>query len=89
MNKDKWLASAEIIDALRIIPRLMLLGFMIFYIWYIIYVSRWYFKIEDTEFASTAFISSTITAIGAMFTWIGNTYIKTGRKWSEEKKDNK
>lgn len=66
----------------------MLLGFLIFYIWYIMLVSRWYFSIEDAELASTAFISTTITALGAMFTWIGNTYINTGRKWSEGKKDN-
>ncbi len=87
MNKDKWLASAEIIDALRIVPRLLLLGFLIFYIWYIMLVSRWYFSLEGAEFTSTAFISTTITALGAMFTWIGNTYIHTGRDWSE-KKDN-
>ena len=85
MTKEKWLETAEIIDALRIIPRLMLLGFFIFYIWYIIWVTKWYFALPEPETASTIFVSSTITAIGAMFTWFGgNVYMSTGRKWGKQ-----
>ncbi len=80
---------AEVIDALRIIPRLMLLGFLIFYVIYIWIVTQWYFGLEEKEMGSTAFITSTITALGAMFAWVSKTYITTGREWTENKVDNK
>ena len=86
MNKEKWLQWAEIIDAFRIIPRLMLLGFFIFYVWYIILVTNWFFSIDDQTIASTTFVTSTISAIGVMFTWFGgNVYMQTGRKWGNTK----
>ena len=96
MNKEKWLKIAEVIDALRVIPRGLLIGYGWFYLWYIDVVTAWYFDylmymVENQIFSveavagSTAFVTSTITALGAMFTWFaGNVYMKTGRVWSKE-----
>lgn len=81
-TKHKWLAIAEIVDAFRIIPRLMLAGYCCFYIWYIWWCTTWYFGLENPESTSTTFITATITGLGGMATWFSNTYLKSGRKWA-------
>lgn len=90
MTKETWLSVAEVVDALRVIPRLMLMLYGGFYLWYIIHTTHWYFSFlnscDSTEVgavaAATAFVTSTITALGGMFTWFaGSVYMKTGRVW--------
>ena len=96
MNKENWIKGAEIVDAYRLIPRILLIFYAVFYLWYIDFVTDWYFgylmyMVENKIFSvetvagSTAFVTSTITALGAMFTWFaGNVYMKTGRVWKNE-----
>lgn len=99
MNKEEWLKGAEIVDAYRLIPRGMLVFYGTFYLWYIHHTTDWYFDyltymVETGNFSveaiagSTAFVTSTITALGAMFTWFaGNVYMKTGRVWGDLQKE--
>ncbi len=79
--KAWWLDLAEVVDALRIVPRIMLVGFFVFWVWYIVYVTHWYTTLESPTGWDTGFLTGTITAIGTMFTWFGNTYVNSGRKW--------
>lgn len=80
--KQRILDFAEIIDALRIIPRVMLLGYFSFYLWYIKYTTDWYFSLTEQTVADTTFVTATITALGGMATYFSQAYLSTGRKWS-------
>lgn len=73
MNKQRWLDIAEVIDALRIVPRLML----IVYTALLIYTSFWFFGLEDPN-APQASFADFVWGAAAVFTgW----YASTGRKW--------
>jgi len=87
ITKNWWLAVAEIVDAFRVIPRIMLFGYGIFYYSYIMHVTAWYFTLPNPNVEATAFITGTITALGGMLTIFSNTYIKTGRSWGDYKGD--
>jgi len=81
INLKKWLNIAEILDAFRVIPRIMLASFFGFYIWYIVHTTHWYFSLVETGVTDTAFVTGTITALGGMFTFFLNAYLQSGRKW--------
>jgi len=81
INKQKYLDIAEIVDAWRVIPRLMLAGYFWFYTWYIVHVTHWYFELPATGIPDTAFVTGTITALGGMGTFFMNAYLQSGRKW--------
>lgn len=83
LRKENWLTFAEIIDALRIIPRAILVALYSFYVWYIKWTTLWYFSLPDPQASETVFITGTITALGTMVTFFTNKYIETGRKWKE------
>lgn len=83
MNKNNWLELAEILDAMRVIPRLVLLVTLIFVGWYIVKTSLWYMALsaENRQYTDAGLLSITIPALfglaGKVFDW----YLKTGKKW--------
>jgi len=81
--KDRWLAFAEVVDALRIIPRFMLASYSVFVFWYIAWIVGWYMDLPAAERTGTetAFISGTITAVLGGGTWYASSYNQSGRKW--------
>lgn len=82
-NKEKWLTTAEVLDAFRIIPRLVLLAVLGFAGWYIVEVTMWYMNLPHIERTAqvSGFAGVTIPAVfglaGKMIDW----YLKTGRSW--------
>jgi hypothetical protein len=84
MNKSKWLAIAEIVDSLRVIPRIFLfisLAWAIQVTWDLIH---WYTHlptaergIEATGFASVAF-AGVLTYAKMVF----SSYSANGRDWN-------
>jgi hypothetical protein len=82
VTKDTWLATAEVIDALRVIPRIMLFGWLIFYMFYTWGLTEWYFMLQEPSTQQTAFVTTIISALGTMSIWLGNIYINTRRAWS-------
>ena len=83
-RKQTWLDIAEIIDALRIFPRIILMALYTFYVWYILWTTRWYFSLEEAGVWDTSFVTGTITALGAMVTFFTNKYVETGRNWTKK-----
>lgn len=81
MIKQHWLDFAEVVDALRVIPRMLLFGFAGFYAYYIFWVTHWYMAKATDSGWDMAFASSTIAALGAMVTQVYNNYMVTERKW--------
>lgn len=70
MNALKY---AEIIDAYRVVPRVILIGFG-YLLWFVV---QWYTELSDPTTQQTAFVSAVI-GITAPITAF---YFQTGRKW--------
>lgn len=68
----KW---AEIIDAYRVVPRLILVS----YGWLIFYVITWFMGLPDPTTQQAALVT-TVTALAAP---IIGLYTSTGRKWDK------
>jgi len=95
MNKSNWLEWAEVIDALRIFPRLLLLaafGFVVWYAWFALQTVLGIIeRLPATADATMAemiaqniaggVIGITIPFVGQMFSKIAEVYMNSGRKW--------
>ena len=89
MNKQKWLDLAEILDAYRIIPRLILVFLYIAYLWFSIDTYMWVkhiYEITKTIPNSVAaFSAATMSALGTVIGIVTNKYFDSGRKWIKTK----
>lgn len=74
-NKNNVLNFAEGIDALRLIPRLL----VVLYAVMTYNVTMWFMGIPDPNAAQSAFIS---IVWGASAGWFG-LYVNSGRNWKE------
>ncbi len=88
---DKWLRIAEVMDAFRLIPRLLLLATYSFVLWYTVDFTQFYFKlielpeISDWKLAAyTAFGGLTIPAIAGLAKGMTTSYLQTGRDWKNK-----
>lgn len=83
MQKSKWLDIAEILDALRVVPRAILVTVIIFTGWYIVFITLWYFNlpVEERQYADAGFLSITIPGIFGLTGKICQWYLQTGKKW--------
>ena len=85
MNKQSWLDLAEIINAFRIIPRILVLVFYAFAGWYIQTVTAEYFVLitlqDITEWklaAFAGFAGITIPAVVGFAAKLTDNYFRTG-----------
>lgn len=74
--KAKILAASEVFDALRVVPRLILIGYAVM-MWIVI---DWYMALE----APTTQHAALVTAVVGVCAPIAGFYQSTGRKWSKE-----
>lgn len=84
----RWLRLAEVIDALRVMPRLLLLGASIFTAWYAHQVTHWMFGFvqlrQDLGLAEGIVIGVlgvTVPAVTGVWTAAVKLYLQTGRQW--------
>lgn len=70
---DKWLAAAEAIDALRVVPRAIVSGYG-FIVWESL---QWFWYLPDPNTQQAAVLSAVIGAAGAATKF----YVETGREW--------
>jgi len=85
-----WMKLAETLDALRAIPRLLLLATYSFVLWYTVDFTQFYFNLITMENVSdwklaayTAFGGLTIPAIAGLAKGMTTSYLQTGRKWKQ------
>lgn len=71
-----WLAIAERIDALRLVPRAIMAG----YGWIVWETLHWYYVLPNPSAEQTAALGAVITAAGAATKF----YVETGRKWGDK-----
>ena len=83
MNKGQWLSAAEVIDALRLIPRLLLVGYCFFVLWLADTLIQWYITLPAAErgMESGGFAGGLFTAATGLATLFLNAYLNSGRKW--------
>ena len=84
MNKQKWLDWAEITDAWRIVPRIVLFGYCIWTTKVVWTVLDWYMALPPAErsLEASGLAGATITAVTGLMTLAVNFYLKTGRSWT-------
>ena len=91
---DRWLHVAERVDAFRLVPRLIMLGYYTFFIKAWFFVTEWFMaydwnNIEDPAIALTiagfpAVILGILTGVLASLT---KSYWAGGRDWSKQNVD--
>jgi len=91
---NKWLAVAEIMDALRVIPRLLLIAVYVFVSFYVFNLTSFFFELivmqEVTDWKLTAysgFGAITIPAVVGLATGLTKVYMESGRKWKRTETD--
>ena len=87
MNKKTWLDFAEILDAWRIVPRLILLFTMASYCWFTLDTYEWikgiYLTTNTVPVSVAAYAGGTISTLGGVLTLIINKYFSGGRDWTK------
>jgi len=85
-----WLKIAEVLDALRVIPRIILVAVYSFIGVYTYDFTNFYFKLIEmpdvTDWklsAYTAFGALTIPALTALGTGMTKAYLDSGREWKK------
>jgi len=89
MNKKKWLEWAEVMDAHRIIPKIIVALIAGGYCWFAIDSYEWIKAIyETTKEVPTpvaAFVGGTMSALGTVLMMVVNKYFDGGRDWNKSK----
>jgi hypothetical protein len=74
--KQRWLDAAEVADAWRIVPRLLLLGYG-----YMLYdAGTWFMALEVPNGAQSAYVSILWGAAAV----VSGLYFNTGRRWGDK-----
>lgn len=84
MNKQKWLAWAEVIDSWRVFPRLFLLSCFLWVVWLTSDLLDWYQQLPDTARGAeaTGFASIVFLAAVSFLKVVYDSYTKYGRDWN-------
>jgi len=85
MNKQQWLDTAEAIDAMRLIPRLLMVGYCGFVLNLTDRLLTWYFSLPAAErsIEATGLAGGMFTAATGLATIFVNTYLRSGRSWND------
>ena len=84
MDKQQWLDWAEITDAWRVVPRIILFGYCWWTVKIVWYVLHWYTALptEGRSLEASGLAAGVITAVTGLTTWAIKFYVASGRKWS-------
>lgn len=82
-SKEKWLDVAEVLDAYRLVPRIILAVVLVAAGIYIYEVTAWYMALPAAERTAqvSGFAGVTIPAVFGLAGKITDWYLKTGRNW--------
>lgn len=82
--KQEWLDAAEVFDAWRVVPRIIIGVFLAVFAWAVVYFSLMYFRLPAAErtVAMTAFVSVVLTALTTALPFIVKIYTDNGRDWT-------
>lgn len=84
--KDAWLDAAEVFDAWRVVPRVLALGYFIWFPIVVFEILQWYFKLPATERTAvvTAFIGTVLATMSGLAGYVLKFYTDGGggRDWT-------
>jgi hypothetical protein len=83
VSKQEWLDAAEIIDSLRIVPRLIVFAYVALFGWSIVFIGVMYFRLPASERSVelTAFCTVWLGAMTTAFPFVVKIYQSQGRDW--------
>ncbi len=83
-SKEKWLAAAEVVDAWRVVPRIIMFGYCVWTIDVVWKLLAWYMALPGPErsLEASGFAAGVITAVTGLNTFAIRVYVYSGRKWN-------
>ena len=86
MNKERWLHVAELVDSLRIFPRLVLAAYAYYVYNVTFFVLNWYASQPATArgVEESAVVGVVITAVTGFAPMIYKIYADNGRDWTAQ-----
>lgn len=83
MTKQLWLDIAEIIDAWRVVPRVLLFAYCT-WVWHVVAeILAWYQALPAVErsMEASGMAAAVITAVTGLSAWVFKVYSAGGRDW--------
>lgn len=89
LAKTWWLDVAEVFDAWRVIPRLLVFGYWLWIVWLVDNLLRWYQSLpaDERTLEASGFATFVITAVTGMGSWVSKIYMDGGRSWADEHRE--
>lgn len=86
MNKGAWLDAAEVFDAWRVVPRLLLGAFAVWFAFSTDYLIGWYTHLPMAAQTSqaSAFCFGVFSAQSAVAGYVFKVYVSGGRVWDAQ-----
>ena len=91
MNKQEWLDLAEVLDAHRVFPKVIM---VLCYVAYGVFSYDSYVWIKDIYEATkgvptsvATFAGATLSALGGVLTMLTNKYFEGGRRWTNNSQE--
>lgn len=86
LTKQKWVHIAEVIDSLRIIPRLFLLACFIWTVGITHMLLHWYMTLSKDErgYEASGFASVVFLAVFGFMKLVYGEYARTSRDWNAQ-----
>jgi hypothetical protein len=85
LNKERWLDFAQMFDTWRVVPRLVLFGYM----WWVAHVTdgtlTWYQHLPSAErtLEASGLAGAIITAVTGLAVWVYKIYSDNSNDWSQ------
>ncbi len=83
MTREEWLDRAEVIDSLRVFPRILTGGYMLLVGFEIVYLTIWYAHLPsaDRTVEVTAFYGMLTGGLFGLAAYVFTVYSDGGRDW--------
>jgi hypothetical protein len=84
MNKKAFMDVAEVIDTLRVVPRIVLAVYGVWMIWITDWLVKWYeaLKPEERSNQVTAFVTIVLPGVYGLGVYVYRIYSEGGRDWT-------
>jgi len=91
MSRQAWLTVAEVVDAHRIFPKLILAlafaGYGMLTLDTYLWVKGIYAETQNVPVTIVAFAGGVVSSLGGVLTLLVNKYFEGGRKWTNNSQD--
>lgn len=88
-TKQWMLDAAEVFDAWRVFPRVLVGGYWLWVALVVHDILQWYKLLPSPErtLEASGLAGAVITAVTGMATWVSKIYMDGGRSWANEERE--